>query len=170
MSLDARDSVIHGKGVFTTTHIPKHSVICRLKVVREVTNEHPLNLDKGELEHHCHWYPDGTTILVGEPHCYLNHSCEPNTFYYTVNKVSYLLAMRDIQEDEELTLEYGLGSFGGKVWDCKCGSLNCQGHHRIGFRYMSKSRQMQYLTYLDPFIVQVHSESIEEVLNRQLQE
>jgi len=75
MSLEVRDSIIHGKGVFTTEHIPKHSVISRVNIVREVTDEYPLDPAKGELHRHCHWYPDGTTVLVGEPHRYLNHSC-----------------------------------------------------------------------------------------------
>jgi hypothetical protein len=107
---------------------------------------------------------------VGEPHRYLNHSCEPNTSYYTINKVCYLMAMRDIQENEELTLEYSLVNFGGQVWDCRCGSPNCRGRHRCGFRYMNESRQMQYLPYLDPFVVEVFSDSIQEILDRQLQE
>ena len=170
MSLEVRDSIIHGKGVFTTEHVPRHSVICRVNIVREVTDEHPLDPDKGELRHHCHLYSDGNMFLLAEPHRYLNHSCEPNTFYYTINKVSYLIATRNIQEDEELTLEYSLCDFGGQVWDCKCGSPNCRGRHRCGFSYMSESRQMQYLQYLDPFIVQVHSDSIQEILDRQLQE
>lgn len=169
MSLEVRDSIIHGKGVFTTAYVPKHSVICRVNIVREVTDEYPLDPGKGELEHHCHWYPDGTTVLVGEPHRYLNHSCEPNTFYYTINKVIYLIAMRDIQEDEELTLEYSLSNFSGKVLDCKCGSPNCRGRHRRGFRYMNESQQMEYLPYLDPFIVEVLPDSIQEILDRQLQ-
>ena len=170
MSLEVRDSVIHGNGVFTTECIPKHSVICRVNINREVTDDQPLDPDKDELLHHCHWYPDGTMVLVGEPHRYLNHSCEPNIFLYTVNKVCYLIAMRDIQEDEELTFEYSLCNFGGQVWDCKCGSPNCRGHHRCGFRYMDEARQMQYLPYLDPFIVEVHSDSIKEILDGQLQE
>jgi len=168
MSLEVRDSIIHGKGVFTTAYIPKHSVICRINIVREVTDENPLNPSKGELEHHCHWYPDGTTVLVGEPHRYLNHSCEPNTFSYRVNKVNYLIAMRDVQKDEELTLEYSLTNFDGRVWDCKCQSTNCRGRHQCGFRYMNESRQMQYLPYLDPCIVEFFSDSIQEILDEQL--
>jgi hypothetical protein len=170
MSLEVRESIIHGNGVFTTERIPKHSVICRLNIVREITDEHPLDPDNGELRQHCHLYPDGTMVLFSEPYCYANHSCEPNTFLYTINKVSYFIAMRDIQQDEELTLEYGLGEFSGQIWDCKCGSPNCRGRHRCGFSYMSESRQMQYLPYLDPFIVQVYSDSIKEILDRQLQE
>jgi SET domain-containing protein len=168
VSLIVKDSSIQGKGVFTTDHIPRHSVIGRINIVREVTEERPLDPSRGELEHHCHWYPDGTTVLVGEPHCYLNHSCESNTFLYTVNRVSYLIAMREIQEDEELTLDYSLCNFAGKDFDCKCGSPDCRGLHKCGFGFMDKSRQAKYLPYLDPFIVQCNSESMQEILERQL--
>ena len=168
MSLELRDSTIHGTGVFTTERIPKHSVISRVNVVREVTNEHPLDPARGELLHHCHWYPDGTMVLVGKPYCYLNHSCQPNTYFYTVNRVSYLMAMRDIREDEELTLEYSLCNFGGLIWDCKCGSPNCLGRHRCGFSHMNRSRQIQYLPYLDPFIVEAKAELMAEIIDKLL--
>ena len=168
MSLEVRHSTIHGKGVFTTAPISKHSIISRVNIVREVTSEHPLDPEKGELEHHCHWYPDRTTVLIGEPHRYLNHSCEPNVFYYTTNKIIFLLAMRDIKENEELTLEYSLCNFGGKVWDCRCGSSNCRSRHRCGFQYMTEAKQIQFLPYLDPFIVEVYSDSIQKILDKQL--
>jgi len=168
MSLEVRESIINGSGVFTIKHIAKHSVICRVNIVREITDEQPLNPNKGELLHHCHWYTDGTTVLVGEPHRYLNHSCDSNVFYYTVNRISYLMSMRDIQEDEELTLDYSLCNFDGQVFECKCHSPNCRGRHRCGFRYMNESRQMQYMPYLDPFIVEVFSDSIQWILDRQL--
>lgn len=100
MSLEVRNSPIHGKGVFTTSFFLKHSVICKVNIVREITEQHPLNPEKGELHHHCQWYPDGSQALLGEPHCYMNHPCTPNSFYYTVNKVSCFMAMRDIQEGE----------------------------------------------------------------------
>ena len=169
MSLEVRESTVHGKGVFTAAYIPKHSVICRVNIVREITEEQPLNPDNGELLHHCHWYADGTTVLVGKPQCYLNHSCDSNVFYYTVNSVSYLMSMRDIQKDEELTLDYSLCNYNGQNFECKCGAPHCRGSHRVGFRYMDRTRQMQYLLYLDPIIVKVFPESIQEILDRQLQ-
>jgi SET domain-containing protein len=170
MSLELRDSNIHGKGVFTTEHIRKHSVICRVEIIREITDQNPLDTDKGELFHHCHWYPDGTMVLLAEPYCYLNHSCQPNIFYYTVNRVTYCVAMRDIREDEELTLEYSLCNIGGEVWECKCGLPGCRGRHRCGFQHMDESRQMEYLPYLDPSIVEMHADSIKGILERQLQD
>jgi len=168
MSCEVRNSAIHGKGVFTTQPIEKHSLISRVETVREITDNAPLDPDKGESPHHCTWYPDGTQVLLAEPHRYLNHSCMPNTFSYSVNKVYYLMAMRDIQEDEELTVEYNLSVAEGEPWDCNCGSSNCPGHLRIGFFYMSDSQKMKYLPYLDPWRAQVYSDRLEAFLNRQL--
>ena len=164
MVLEIRNSPLEGNGVFTKEHIRKHSVVCRVNVVREITEGAPLDPDKGELFHHCHWYPDGRMMLIGEPHCYTNHSCTPNIFYYTVNRVSYFLAMCDIQKDEELTLEYSLCNIRGEVWECKCGTPECRGRHRCGFRFMDRDRQMEYLPYLDPCIVQTHADLIQEIL------
>jgi len=168
MSLELRDSCIHGKGVFITKPVRKHSIICKVAIVRTVTENRPLDASKGELLHHCHWHPDGEMILLDEPFCYFNHSCQPNMFYYTVNRPIYCLAMHDIAENEELTLDYSLCNMGGREWDCHCGSANCRGRHRCGFRYLEHTRQIHYLPYLDPFIVAVHSDTIQEILERDL--
>jgi SET domain-containing protein len=168
MSIIVRDSVIHGKGAFTTEYIPEYSTICKLKIERQITEQSPLNPDRGELYYHCHWYPDGTIVLVGEPHCFLNHSCEPNVIYYTINKISYLISVKEIQANEELTLDYSQLNYGGQVFHCKCGSKNCRGDHRCGFKYMPKEQQVRQLLVLDPFIVQIHSDSIQELLEDNL--
>lgn len=170
MSLELRKSHIHGRGVFTTEPVRRRSVICNVAIVRTITEERPLDESKGELFHHCHWYPDGEMVLLAEPFCYFNHSCQPNMCYYTVNRSIYCLAMRDIAKNEELTLDYSLCNIGGQEWECHCGSVDCRGHHRCGFRYLEYSRQMQLLPYLDPFIVAVHSKEIQDILERNLME
>ena len=168
MSLELRKSRIHGKGVFTTESIREHAVICKVVKVRTISDNSPLDPSKGELLHHCHWYPDGEMVLLDEPFCYFNHSCYPNMYYYTVNRSMYCLAMRDTVEDEELTLDYSLCNFSGKEWECHCGSVNCRGRHRCGFNYMDHSRQTQYLLYLDPIIVAVNPVAIQEILEKDL--
>jgi hypothetical protein len=72
--------------------------------------------------------------------------------------------MTDIAQDEELTMEYNLCNFGGEIWECRCGSPDCRGVHRCGFRYMDRSRQIRFLPYLDPIIVKVHQDYIAGVL------
>jgi hypothetical protein len=166
MSLELRNSNINGTGVFTTEAIRKHFVICKVAITRAITKEQPLDPAKGEMFYHCHYAADGETLLLAEPYRYFNHSCQPNMFYYTVNRSMYCLAMRDIAKDEELTLEYSLCNISGKEWDCHCGTENCRGHYRCGFRYMEHSRQMQLLPYLDPFIVAMNQEEIQAILEK----
>jgi SET domain-containing protein len=171
MSLVIRNSPIQGIGMFTTEPIGKHSVVCRVNIIREITEEEPLDPDKGELLHHCHWFPDGRMVLIGEPHCFTNQSCDPNVFYYTINKVSYFMAMREIAEGDELTLDYSLCNFGkegGEDFECTCGSPSCRGRHRFGFRFMDGPRQMRYLPYLDPCIVEAHADLIQGFLEQQV--
>lgn len=168
MSLELRNSNIHGTGVFTTKAIPNHSVVCKVAVTRAITKEHPLDPAQGEMFYHCHYSPEGETLLLAEPYRYFNHSCQPNMFYYTVNKAMYCIAMRDIAKDEELTLEYSLCNMVGKEWECHCDADNCRGHHRCGFRFMEHSRQMQLLPYLDPSIVGVYQNEIKEILEKDL--
>ncbi len=53
-----------------------------------------------------------------------NHSCDPNTSFTGLNVV----ALRDIQADEELTLDYStLCDDTMMPFRCCCGSLNCRG-------------------------------------------
>jgi hypothetical protein len=166
MSLELRESRINGKGVFTTKTIRQHSVVCKVEITRAVTKDHPLDPEKGEMYYHCHYAADGETLLLAEPYCYINHSCQPNMFYYTINKAMYCIAMRDIAKDEELTLEYSLCNMFGKEWDCRCGAENCRGHHRCGFAFMEHSRQMEYLPYLDPFIATSFPDIIQKILEK----
>jgi hypothetical protein len=168
MSLELRNSRINGIGVFTTEPINKHSVICKVAVTRKVTKELPLDPSKGEMFYHCHYAPDGETLLLAEPYRYFNHSCQPNMFYYTVNQAMYCIAMNDIAKDEELTLDYNLCNMFGKEWECHCGAPNCLGRHRCGFGFLEHSRQMQLLPYLDPSIVAVYAAEIQAVLEKDL--
>jgi hypothetical protein len=168
MSLELRNSHIHGKGVFTTEPIRQHSVICKVVVTRAITEDRPLDPTKGEMFYHCHYSADGETLLLAEPYRYFNHSCQPNMFYYTVNQRMYCIAMCDIAQDEELTLEYSLCNMVGKEWDCHCGAENCRGHHQCGFKFMEHSRQMEYLPYLDPFIVELNKDEILSILEKAL--
>jgi len=56
---------------------------------------------------------------------FLNHSCEPNVGF---GGNSVLIAMRDIEAEEELTTDYALfDDFDGSM-ECHCGRLLCRGH------------------------------------------
>lgn len=57
----------------------------------------------------------------------LNHSCDPNCEAFQTRGRIWLTALRDIQEGEELTFNYG---FDLENWDehvCRCGTERCVG-------------------------------------------
>lgn len=170
MAIDVRNSKIGGKGIFTTDVIPKHSVILKVKFLREITEDKPLGPEKGELFEHCHWLPDGKQMLVSEPDCYTNNSCSPNAFCYSVNRQYYLPAMRDIQKEEEITLCYDMLVVDGESWECKCGSSNCRGFHKFDFFLLPREEQLIYLPYLDPWFAEVHADKIDRLLKNSLNE
>ncbi len=164
MALEVRNSKIGGKGMFTTNFIPKHSIILKVRFLREITEDKPLEPEKGEVFEHCHWLPDGRQMLVSKPECYTNNSCSPNAFYYSVNQQHYLLAMRDIQKDEEITLCYDMLVVDGDSWECRCGAPNCRGFHKFDFFLLPKEEQLKFLPYLDPWFVRVHADKIAKLL------
>jgi hypothetical protein len=170
MSIEIRNSRIVGKGIFTTAFISKHSVILKVKFLREITKIKPLEPEKNEQFDHCHWLPDGRQMLVSEPECYTNNSCEPNAFLYSVGQQYYVLAMRDIQKDEEITLCYDLLVVDGGSWECKCGTHNCRGFHKFDFFLLPREEQLKYLPYLDPWFAEVHADKIEKLLKGEIDE
>ena len=57
---------------------------------------------------------------------YINHSCDPNTFFRCTPDRAEVYARRDIRAGEELTCDYGESQHEGKL-ACRCGSANCRG-------------------------------------------
>ena len=55
-----------------------------------------------------------------------NHSCDPNS---TFNEGGMLVAIRDIEKDEEITYDYLLHPIPASPWDfeCQCLSIDCIG-------------------------------------------
>ena len=164
MVIEIRNSKIAGRGIFTTGFISNHSVILKVNFLREITNDRPLEPEKDEQFDHCHWLPDGRQMLVSEPECYTNNSCSPNAFLYSVDRQYYLLALGDIQKDEEITLCYDLFVVDGGSWECKCGAPNCRGFHKFDFFLLPKEEQLRYLPYLDPWFVEIHADKIKKLL------
>jgi SET domain-containing protein len=57
---------------------------------------------------------------------YINHSCDPNCYYNFEGNRVLIFALKDINPDEELTIDYCYDSAGEKV-TCLCGSEKCRG-------------------------------------------
>lgn len=65
------------------------------------------------------------TVAEKEPNDCFNHSCEPNLGF--TGQIG-LVAMRDIQPEEELTFDYAMSDGGSyDEFDCMCGQPTCRG-------------------------------------------
>ena len=131
-----------------------------------VDDDHPLVPELGEDPVHRDWLPDGTTVLMQAPAGRINHSCSPNVYVYSIRRVRFILAMRQIEVDEELFFDYSISFVNDDVWDCKCGVANCRGRHKCDFFYLPQQRQLEYLPYLDPWFAEIHSDRILELIDR----
>ncbi len=80
---------------------------------------------------------------------YFNHSCEPNCGF---NGQIRLVALREIDEGEELTFDYAMcltSSFGDM--DCLCGKIKCR-RRVTGDDWLLPELQVTYLGYFQPYI------------------
>lgn len=143
---EARQSAIHGNGVFATAPIKKGERVIRYKGQLRTHDD----VDRAYAE-----APDsGHTFLFtlndkyvidanidGNDARWINHSCVPNCEATYLAHDSgkkrkdkiYIEAMRDIAAGEELTYNYGIvlaeehTARLKKVWACRCGAKACTG-------------------------------------------
>lgn len=168
-TMEVRRSRIQGQGVFALRSIARGEVIHRIDDSRLVDDEHPIRSDLGENAEHRDWLPDGTTVLMQAPASYINHSCDPNVFVYSVDRRRFILAVRDIAAGEELLFDYAINGIDGDVWECRCGAPDCRGRHRCDFFSLPTPTQLEYLPFLDPWFAEVHRERILQLLEKNVE-
>ncbi len=73
---------------------------------------------------------------------YINHSCEPNTFFDTAN--GEVVALRDIAANEEITFFYPSTEWSmTQPFACFCGAASCLGQIQ-GAAYMNRKALVKY--------------------------
>lgn len=113
-----------GRGVLAGTAIPKGALVLRFEgpiYDRDTCPEFSEAIQVGENA--WMWSSGGLDDLV-------NHSCDPNTGILQVADRIYLLAIKDIRQDEELSFDYST-SMVDEPWEltrCLCGSDKCRGY------------------------------------------
>jgi SET domain-containing protein len=158
--VEVKPSGIEGLGVFATRSYAAGERIRRVNVVREITPEAPIREDLGERTDHCN-YPDGRVVLYGSPDCYLNHSCDPNTYEAFEEGVAYLVARREIASGAEITCDYNINIADGSSWPCRCGVPRCRGEVVGDFFLLPRQWQREYRPLLAEWFVRRHRERIE---------
>ncbi|MGQ9798292.1 MAG: SET domain-containing protein [Ignavibacterium sp.] len=114
-----KDSNVHGKGIFTQVPINKDQRI--LLIEGEVINAAEcIRRENEENNVYIFWKDDNTYIDASstEKIKYINHSCNPNCYIDEDENGSLILvALRDIQPNEELTIDYGYDEI---YEECSC--------------------------------------------------
>ena len=92
---------------------------------------------------------DPRSVVADFEPALINHSCEPNCGLY--GQIG-LVALRDIEANEELTIDYATAGSVLEDFDCNCGTPNCRG--RITDQdYLRPELRAQYADYLSPWLV-----------------
>lgn len=75
------------------------------------------------------------------PGVLINHSCDPNC---GIHDDFNLIALRDIQQDEQIMYDYSTTMDDGYFMECRCNSENCRKLVR-DFKFLPVERQEYYL-------------------------
>ncbi len=106
--------------------------------------------------------------LIELPWCFMNHSCEPNTYdqwQYCDNSKrvsSRLVIKQDIQQGEELTIDYCLEQYQYPTpFRCFCNSRLCR-KNVFGFVALASSEKHQLLRSVSPFVQQRYAKAVNQ--------
>ena len=133
------DSGIHQRGVFAKCFIPKESYIVEYigeRITKEESIQRALDWEKYAREQ------DKGVVYIFElndeydidgnneenPARLINHSCKENAESVVVDDSIWIVAKRDIEEQEEITFDYGYDMEHFLDHKCNCGSGNCFGY------------------------------------------
>lgn len=118
-----KSSEIHGSGIFTSINVPKDSKI--MKITGEViSGDECERREEEESNVYIFWNDEDCYIdaINTEKIKYINHDCNYNCeVVENDNETLYLIAYRDINSGEELTIDYGYKD----IYDeCRCEKCN----------------------------------------------
>lgn len=127
--LEVRQSAIHGTGGYARRDIPAGTRVIEY-VGEYISKEESERLCEADNEYI--FTIDDTKDLNGKvpwnPARFINHSCAPNCEAEWDEGRIYVNTLRDIQQGEELTFNYGYDLEDYREHACKCGTPACVGY------------------------------------------
>lgn len=136
-----KKSKIHGTGVYASRDILKGTKVIEY-VGEKITKEESDRRAKLHFERHLKDKENKGAIYIFElddtydldgyvdwnPAKYINHSCEPNCETENEDGRIWIVAIRDIKKDEEITYNYGFDLENYDEHPCFCGTKSCPGY------------------------------------------
>ncbi len=118
-----KESDVHGKGIFTKIPIKKDQRILLIEG-EEISADECIRRENEENNVYIFWKDDYTYIDASstEKIKYINHSCDSNCYIDEDENGSLILvASRNIEAGEELTIDYGYEEI---YTECSCKSCD----------------------------------------------
>lgn len=124
-SVRVKKSKIQGTGLNATAFIPKDTVVWKLDTHEKQLTLEELQKLSPKRQKLAYQYKD-KYIIVSDGSEYMNHSCDPNTWFQGDET---LIARRDILPGDEVTYDYATAEIDAGFrasWQCYCGSKKCR--------------------------------------------
>ena len=148
--VEIKTNSLNGKGIFAKENIKKGEIVF-------IKGGHILTRDEifssGVINS---YFPISDEYFLGATNkdeedqikLYQNHSCNPNVGLH--GEITFI-AMRDIEKDEELTVDYAFIDNEDYSFECTCGSNNCR-KTITGFDWKIKELQDKYYEYFAQYL------------------
>jgi SET domain-containing protein len=128
-AFEVRPSQIHGLGAFACKTVAPGERVVRYNG-RRISKEE--SLESCKSGNPFIFYLNETEDLDGNsednPARHLNHSCAPNCEAILIDGEIWIVALRQIAQDEELTFNYGYDLTDWRSYPCRCGMSCCVGY------------------------------------------
>ncbi len=126
MGLIIRSSAIHAAGCYTTAPIANGSRVVEYTGPRITKDEADARYENSIVTY-LFGIGDGEYVIDGHGTAmFINHSCDPNCETDEVEGRVWIMAIRDIAADEELTYDYNLYDGDDDEARCNCGAETCR--------------------------------------------
>ncbi|NQW99470.1 SET domain-containing protein-lysine N-methyltransferase [bacterium] len=136
---EVRGSLIHGRGVYATTLIPKETKI--IEYVGELVDKEESGRRGTTQQDKSKETGDAAVYIFTLSRKYdidgdvpwntarlINHSCVPNCEAWIEGRKIFIHALTDIAAGEELTFDYGFDVDCYEDHPCRCGKPGCVGY------------------------------------------
>ena len=148
--VEVRSNSLNGKGIFAKEKIKKGEIVF-IKGGHILTRNQIFS--SGVINS---YFPISDEYFLGatnkeeedEIKLYQNHSCNPNVGLH--GEITFV-AMRDIKQGEELTVDYAFIDNEDYSFKCTCNSENCRGII-TGFDWKIKELQDKYYDYFAQYL------------------
>lgn len=138
----------HGKGVFVLDPVNQGDVF--MHIAGKIFPAHEIDsMEEGSFVDNTIRFSKDTYLSPWEePYNFLNHSCDPNCGVRKIDEKLFLVAIKDLEPEDELMFDYSTVIADDDFWImkplCNCGTIDCRG--TIGqFHKIPQVLQEKYL-------------------------